>query len=328
MKMKISDLINITGGTLDNNPQVQAINSATVFPSKVERGDIFFAAKSEHIPIAVDRGAYGVIYEGERPRDLDEEIAWIEVKSVKDAAFKLLRYVMLLKESEALLLSPHEESFLKMILSYKSDIAFLPKEWTKAFEMILNSDHRLFVGSDQKLIETITPEAQRLPEAAQAQMIHDTLFHSTFKLHGYIYQKKELAPFHLEPLMRVVAFCDQKDLPYSLDKLRYTRHFQPVFVDGKLESLPKGSSERVLIFVDNIDDIIKAREYVRTQSRWAKSIVLTPPKTKIENVDRPYWFNSPKEAREILEKTHYNYAFLYSLDRDILKQIDRERTLF
>ena len=326
--MKISDLINITGGTLDNEPQVQAVNSATVFPSKVESGDLFFAAKSDHIPIAVDRGAYGVIYEGERPRDLDEEIAWIEVKSVKDAAFKLLRYVMLLKESEALLLSPHEESFLKMILSHKSDIAFLPKEWTKAFEMILNSDHRLFVGSDQKLIETITPELQRLPKAAQAQMIYDTLFHSTFKLHGYIYQQKELAPFHLEPLMRVVAFCDQKELSYSLDKLRYTRHFQPVYVDGKLESLPKGSSERVLIFVDNIDDIIKAREYVRTQSRWARSIVLTPPKTKIDNVDRPYCFNSPKEAREILEKTYYNYAFLYSLDREILKQIEQKRTLF
>ncbi|ADV46591.1 hypothetical protein Nitsa_1340 [Nitratifractor salsuginis DSM 16511] len=328
MKMKISDLINITGGTLDNEPQVQAIESATVFPSKVERGDLFFAARNEDIPAAVERGAYAVIYAGERPRDLDEEIAWIEVDSVKEAAFRLLRYVMLRKEAEVVLLRPHEESFLKMILTHKSNIAFLPREWTKAFEMILNSDQRLFVGSDRELLETITPEPIRLEEEAEGQMISDTLFRSTFKVHGYIYQQKEMAPFHLSHLLRVVDFCDREELPYSLDKIHYTRHFQPVFVDGKLESIPKGSSDRVVIFVDNLPDIVQAREYVRYQSSWARSIVLTPPKTKVENVERPYWFHTPEEAREILKNTHFNYAFVYSLDREMLKQMREERTLF
>jgi len=326
--MKISDLINITGGTLDNEPQVQAIESATVFPSKVESGDLFFAARSEDIPTAVERGAYAVIYEGERPTNLDEEIAWIRVESVKEAAFRLLRYVMLRKEAELVLLRPHEESFLKMILTHKGNVAFLPAEWTKAFEMILNGEQRLFVGSDRELLETITPEPRRLEEEAEGQMISDTLFRSTFKVHGYIYQQKEMAPFHLGHLLRVVAFCDREELPYSLDKLRYTRHFQPVFVDGNLESLPKGSSDRVVIFVDNLPDIVQAREYVRFQSSWAKSIVLTPPKTKVENVERPYWFHTPEEAREILKKVHFNYAFVYSLDREMLKQMREERTLF
>jgi len=326
--MKISDILHITAGTLENAPQVQAIESATVFPSKVESGDLFFAARSEDIPDAVERGAYAVVFAGERPEGLDEEIAWIRVDSVRDAAFRLLRYVLLHKEADFVLLRPHEESFLRQILTHKGNIAFLPREWTKAFEMILGSRQHLFVGSDRELMETIRPEVERLEEEADSYMISDTLFRSTFKVHGYIYQNKEMAPFHLDHLLRVVAFCDRRDLPYSLDRVRYTRHFQPLFVDGRLESAPRGSTDRVLIFVDNLDDIVKAREYVRFQSSWAKSIVLTPPGTKVENVDRPHWFSTPEEAREILKSVHFNYAFIYSLDRQMLRQMREEATLF
>ena len=328
MTMKISDLLHITGGRLDNTPQIQAIESATVFPSKVESGDLFFAARPEEIPSALERGAYAIAYEGERPRGLDEEIAWIHVESVREAAIKLLRYVLLRKEARLILLRPHEESFLRMILTQKQGVAFLPKSWEKTFEMILNGQQHLFVGSDRNLLETITPDPERLEKEAEGQMISDTLFRSTFKVHGYIYQQKEMAPFHLDYLLRTVAFCDREEIPYSLDKIRYTQHFQPLFVDGHLSTVPRGSSDRVIIFVDNLQDIVQARDYVRHQSSWARSIVLTPPKTRVENVERPFWFESPEEAREILKSAHYNYAFVYSLDRKLLNEMREEATLF
>ncbi|WP_456431301.1 hypothetical protein [Nitratifractor sp.] len=325
--MKISDLIHITGGELDTEPQVQAVESATVFPSKVEPGDLFFAARNEEIPTAVERGVYAVIYEGERPRNLDEEIAWIRVDSVKEAAFRLLRYVMLRKEAGLVLLRPHEESFLRMILTHKGGIGFLPREWTKVFEMILNGEQRLFVGSDRELMTTITPEPRTLETEAEGQMIHDTLFRSTFKVHGFIYQQKEMAPFHLEHLLRVVAFCDREEFPYSLDRVRYTRHFQPVFVDASLQ-VQRGGGDRAVIFVDNLEDIVQAREYIRRHAPWARSVVLTPPKTKVEHVDRPFWFETPEAAKEILRTTHFTYAFVYSLDKEMLREIRQEATLF
>ncbi len=326
--MKISDLINITGGELQSTPEVQGVEGATVFPSKVEQGDLFLASNLEDIPTAIEQGAYAIIYDSDIHTKFDEEIAWIKVKSVKEASFRLLRYAMLQKKSMFVLLKPCEESLLKMILTHKNSISFLPKEWTKAFEMILNTEQHLFVSSDSKLLETITPDPRKLEDEANGEMISDTLFRSTFKVNGYIYQQKEMAPFHLEYLLKVVNFCDKEQLPYSLDRIRYTRHFEPIFVNSRLASVPLGSSDRVVIFVDNLDDIVKAREYVRFQSSWVKSIVLTPPKTKVENVERPIWFNTPQEARDILKKTHFNYAFVYSLDKDIFKEMRQEATLF
>jgi len=326
--MKISDLINITGGTLINEPQIQRIEGATVFPSKVELGDLFLASKKEDIQTAVESGAYAIIFEGDMPRLFDSDIAWINVTSVKEASFKLLRYVLLQKEAEFYLLKPHELSFLKMVLARKSAISILPSDWIRAFEMILNGDGKLFVGDSSELLETIIPEPKSLESISDGYLISDTLFRSTFKVDGYIYQNRELAPFHLEHILRVNAFAKDMGLEIDLEKIRYTKHFQPLFIDANLRVVPKGSSDRALIFVDNIKDIIEAREYIKNNGKWIKSIVLTPPKTKIEGVERPLWFNTPKKARDILKSNHFNYAFIYSLSRDFLDEIKQEKTLF
>ncbi len=318
--MTIEDILNLTEGALQNQPAVQAIGGATAFPSKVEHGDLFFAADNSDIATAVENGAYAIIYEGEY-ENIDPEIAWIRVESVEKAAFRLLRYVLLKKETEFVYLLPHEMSYLKQILTHKGNISLLPDSWNKAFEQILNGDKHLFVSSDRDLLAQIKPDFDRLQEEADGYMVSDTLFRSTFKIGEYIYQAKELIPFHLTHLLKVVNFCRQHQLPYSIDKIHYTEHFLPVYINGKLEVVPKGSSDRVLIFVDNVEDIVNAKDYIRHQSAWAKSIVLTPPKTKVENVDRPHWFKTPEEAIDILKHFHFNYAFIYSLDKKVLNSL-------
>jgi ferrochelatase len=326
--MTIDSLLNLTDGTLKNEPTIQSIEGATVFPSKVEHGDLFFSDNAEEIDSAIANGAYAIVYSGETITPSDPEIAWIEVASIEDAAFKLLRYAILEKEAEFFLLTPHEESFLKMILLQKSNIAFISSDWRKAFEQILNSRQKLFVGTNEALMKHIKPDIKGREKEAEGYPIMDTLFKTTFKVGGFVYQEKELAPFHLDILLRGVAFCEAQDLPYSLDRLRYTRHFMPVFIDGALNTARSSQSDKVVIFTDNLEDIDRAREYLKYNGSWVKSIVLTPPGTKVENLSRPFWFESEEEVREILKSVHFNYAFIYTLDRSILKQIKEEYSLF
>jgi ferrochelatase len=326
--MKIEDIINLTDGTLTNEPQVQAISAATVFPSKVEHGDLFFSSTQEDIDKAIEHGAYAIVYDNKKIIKTDDEIAWIEVSDIKLAAFKLIRYVTLKKEAEFFLLEPHEMSFLKMILTHKGNVAFMADEWRKVFEQILNSDDYLFVGTDKELMKLIKPDVKKLKEDVEGYLISDTLFKSTFKVGGYVYQEKDLVPFHLEYLLRVVNFCDTYELPYDIERVKYTKHFIPVFIDANLQSTAKGKSDRVAIFTDNLDDISRAREYIKRSNNWVKSIVLTPPKTKVEGIDRPHWFETEEELKEILKNIHFNYAFIYKADRSILNTIKEEYSLF
>ncbi len=328
MTMTIEALVNLTAGTLQNTPSIQSVEGATVFPSKVEHGDIFFSNDAEEIEMALKNGAYAIVYEGDEIKNSDPEVAWIKVPSIEAAAFKLLRYAVLEKEAEFVYLSERENTLLKMILLQKNSIVFISDEWKKAFEQILNAPQKLFVSTNKELLKLINPSASQIQSDVPGYPISDTLFKSTFKVDGFVYQDRELAPFHLDSLLRVAAFCKKHDLPYSIERLRYTKHFMPVFIDGTLKTSHASKSDKVVIFTDNLEDIEKAREYLKYNGTWVKSIVLTPPKTKIENLTRPYWFETEEEVREILKNTHFNYAFIYTLDRSILNQIKEEYSLF
>ncbi len=326
--MKIEDLLNLTNGELVSNPTVTAVNSVSVYPSKIEQGDLFISNNQEDIIRALKRGAYGIIFSDSSIEITDSEVAWIKVDSIESAAFKLIRYVLINREASFYLFSEHELSFLKMIVTKKSNLEILPNDWRKMFEKILNSDSKMFIGTNTKLIKMIKPDVSILNKEASCEIITDTLFRTTFKINGYIYQEKEITPFHVDILKRVVEFCDKYDFPYNLDRVKYTKHFVPVFIDGFLNISIPSKSDKVAIFTDNLDDIYKAREYVRYNGAWVKSIVLTPPKTKVDGVDRPNWYNNIDEARDILKNTYFNYAFVYELDRTMLPKIKEEYSLF
>jgi len=326
--MTIQSLTNLTDGSLQNEPEIQAIEGATVFPSKVEHGDLFISSDNQDIERALERGAYAIIYDDDTIEMSDSDTAWIKVQSIQEASFKLLRYVILEKDATFFLLNEHENSFLEMILLQKSNIAFISNDWRKAFEQILNSSQKLFVGTDRELMKAIKPNVKRLKSDVEGYVVDDTLFKTTFTVNGFIYQDKELAPFHIEHILKVVDFCEDNELPYSVDRIKYTKHFQPVFIDGALNPTHSSKSDKVAIFTDNLQDINRAREYIKFNGTWVKSIVLTPPKTKVENITRPHWFENEDEVRDMLSTIHFNYAFIYSLDRTILHKIKQEYSLF
>ncbi len=326
--MKIKDLLNLTKGKMVTNPTITAINSATIYPSKVDVGDLFISNSKEEIEKALERGAYAIIYSDKSIEITDKEVAWIEVNDIQNASFRLIRYVLINRDASFYLFNEHELSFMKMVVTQKNTLTILPDDWKKMFEKILNSDTKIFIGKNEKILKIIKPDILTLNKEASCEIITDTLFRTTFKINGYIYQSKEITPFHVDYLQRVVEFCDEHHLPYDLDRVKYTKHFVPVFIDGFLNVSRPSKSDKVAIFTDNLKDIYKAREYVRYNGAWVKTIVLTPPKTKVDGVDRPNWYESIDDARDILKDSYYNYAFVYALDRTILPTIKRDYSLF
>lgn len=326
--MKIEDLLNLTGGEVVSNPTVTAINSVSVYPSKIDQGDLFISNDAEEIEKAIQNGAYAIIFSDKSLKITDSEVAWIQVEEIEKAAFKLIRYVLISREASFYLFTEHELSYLKMVVTQKSNLEILPNEWRKVFEKILNADVKMFIGTDEKLMKTIKPDVSILNKEASCEIITDTLFKTTFKINGYIYQEKDITPFHVDILKRVVEFCDLYSFLYDLDRVKYTKHFVPVFIDGFLNIMVPSKSDKVAIFVDNLNDVYKAREYVRYNGAWVKTIVLTPPKTKVDGVDRPNWYQDIDEARDILKNAYYNYAFVYALDKTMLPKIKEDYSLF
>jgi len=326
--MKIEDLLNLTAGTMITTPTITAINSVSVYPSKIDQGDLFISNDNSEIERAVANGAYGIVFSDKNVKVIDDEIAWIQVDDIQKSAFKLIRYVLISREASFYLFTKHELSFMRMIVTQKSNLEILPDDWRKMFEKILNSDSKMLIGTDDVLMKMIKPDVSILNKEASCEIITDTLFKTTFKINSYIYQEKDITPFHVDILQRVVEFCDLHHFPYNLDRVKYTKHFVPVFIDGFLNIMNPSKSDKVAIFTDNLQDVYKAREYVRYNGAWVKTIVLTPPKTKVDGVDRPNWYVDIDEARDILKNSYFNYAFVYALDKTMLPKIQKDYTLF
>ena len=328
--MTIENIINIIGGQIVNNPKVQKVESATIYPSKVELGDLFFATNHDDIPKVIQKGAYAIVFEGDIPKISDEEIVYIQVDSIKEATLKFLRYVTIQKESKIYLFKDIEISLLKQITFRKSKVyTILSDDWKKNFETILNSDYEIFITNNKDIAKTISPNYHIVEDLAQGYIISDSLLKTTFKLEKYVYQDLEIPPFFIENLRKVVAFCKEYNIAYDINRIKYTKEFKPYFVDKNLNILPRGSSDRVLIFTYLLSVVNDSIEYLKKEGRWIKRLTLTPPKVKLESNDKPRWYSNIQEAKEILKNEHFHYAFCYNLKpEEILNKDSSNINLF
>jgi len=160
--MKIEDLLNLTAGEMITEPTIRAINSATVYPSKVDQGDLFISNDEQDIATALENGANAIIFSQSSVKITDPEVAWIQVDEIEKAAFKLIRYVLISRDASFYLFTEHELSFMKMIVTKKSNLEVLPNDWRKVFEKILNAEVKMFIGTDEVLMKTIKPDVRRV----------------------------------------------------------------------------------------------------------------------------------------------------------------------
>ncbi|HIP46599.1 MAG TPA: hypothetical protein EYG95_03465 [Campylobacterales bacterium] len=327
--MQIEKLVELTAGTINETSKIESIYSATVHLAKVGEGTLFISDSQEEIDAAIAKGATTILYADESIMIGDENLAWIKVEDIMIAAFKITGDVVSDEEALFYYFNDHELAFLKMLQKRKSDIEFLPCDWKKTFELVLNSKKKYFISTDLEMMKKLRPKAKKLVKEVDGYVISDTLFRSTFKVEKYVYQYKEMTPFHLDHVLKVIHFCQTHGFEYGIENIKYLNKFIPLFIEGEPSLNEESKNDRTVIICDNIEDIVAARMYVSAPSNWVvKSIVLTPPKTKVEGAKRPSYYTSHEEAIDIIRSANFNYAFVYTKDKSLKDSIRKEFELY
>jgi ferrochelatase len=317
--MKLEDICQIINATVIHKGDTEEVFWATVYAQECEEGDLCFVSDSIEFDKALENRAGVVIYSDTVPKNSFYNVTALKVEDIATAALKLAGSVVGEEDASFELLDPKQMTFLKMILQQKSNIAFLPEDWKKAFDMIMQSKKRLFVGTDEKMLKAIRNNKKLYDKKASGQIVSaDSLFRTTFKIDKYIYQYKELTFLHIDHLRRAVAFCKEYELPYSIDKVTYTKHFIPIFLEGEPSVQEVMKNDKVVILSDNLEDIVEAREYASDIGHWmAKTIVMVPPKQKVEGIKYPTYYRDDADIMEGIEKLAYNYLFIYTQDEGL-----------
>ena len=132
--MQISSIIDIIDGRLLNRPSISFIYSIKTNAKKVKEGDLFIVQNDEDITFAVKNGAFALIVD-EKYEIIDNEIAWIQVKSIEETIKKLIRYLLSTKRLTAFYCNDVSYDLFNILKkpTVHTNIKLVPKNLSKFF---------------------------------------------------------------------------------------------------------------------------------------------------------------------------------------------------
>jgi len=319
--MRLENFLALTQASLLNEPCIYSFENTVFEASKVKRGDLFFAFEHDDIPLAVQNGAYGIVFE-ENADITDSEIAWIRTDSLEGALKKLLRFKMIEKEIVAY---ECNEIVLKLSMQVMTETNFLPlmgdlRSLFKSLWDIQNRSIVLFCPalSDPAIFATIKQMPKR--PFAPIDIMEQTLFETSFIYDDIFYERQLISPFFISYLEELLHFFKTAKINYKLKKFTPIEHFEAVFTNKKLEVKNFGTSDKVLIFEPNVSLIDSQILFLKRHASWAKIIFILPSHTEQNGSENVFGYKNEKDIINILKSNSFHFALIAGVDKSILNK--------
>jgi len=319
--MRLENLLALTHGILINEPCVSSFENTIFEAHKVKRGDLFFAYKLEDIEVAVNNGAYGVVFD--KPTEVsDSEIAWIKVDNLDEAIKRLLRFRLIEKEVVAY---ECNEIVLKLALQVITQNSFLVihGDMRNVFRSLWQAQERttiLFCPTlnSKDIFTNIRTLSKHTRETIQ--IMEQTLFETSFIYDNIFYERQLISPFFIPYLEELLHLYKSLKVDFRLRKFTPIEHFQAVFTNKNFEVKEFGTSDKVLIFEQNTSIIESEVKFLHSSAPWAKIIIIIPNSLDISQDESIFKYKYQKEILEILKQNSFHFALIVGVDKSILEK--------
>ncbi len=307
------NLIGVIDGELKNTPSISAFNGIAFNPQKVKLGNLFIG-KKEEIDKALANGAYGIV---STEFDItDNEIAWIKVKDLKETKDRLLRYYIVRNSIKIVYLNSVEKEILEYIQECNKNIFFVDnkniEENIIRYNNLKDKDKFLTIFTNQRFFQRLDFK-EAFIKKQELKLLSNTMFLTTFVYREKIYQNIKLPKIFLSNLNKVLNIFDEVSIKYNINRLNFTNHFKPFFIDRFFSILPFGQSSKVLIMESDKVFLPIEVEYLQNSTPWARFVLFLPQKIDLkikENIDIFYY----KTIEELINLNLKNYNFVLIYD--------------
>ncbi len=317
--MRLENFLALTHAKLINEPCVNSFSNITFEAHKVKRGDLFFAYKSEDIAIAVDNGAYGIVFETQT-QIIDEEIAWIKVDCIDSSISRLLRFKMIEKE---IVTYKCNEIILKLALQVITQTNFIVAygDVKSLFKILWEVENRttvLFCPTPiNKDVFTNIKTLSKI-QIDPIEIMEQTLFETSFIYDNIFYERQLISPFFIPYLEELLHLLKTLKINFRLRKFTPIEHFEAVFTNKNFEIKNFGTSDKVLIFEPNSSLIDSEISFLQKRASWANIIFIIP--SNMNKIKNKNIFNYKKEHEilTILKENSFHFALIVGVDKSIL----------
>lgn len=310
--MKISSIVDIVDGELLNSPSISFINNISSDAKKVKTSDMFIAKNIEDLKIALQNGAYAVIFEKDF-EVIDNEIAFIKVKNLELALLKIVRYKLSTLKIESYFSNDETFDMLKLYQNnHKKPIFLISKNIEKAFKFIDDiKDGDILISKNKKLLESIYPDSKefekKLDENNIKNLIKHSLFELSFSYKDIYFSKLRLSKIYLNSFLNIYDFFKGN---IDISKLKLYSNFKAIFIDKDFQPIESGKSDSFIICQTNKNLIPIEIAYLKNEFRYAKTIFVSKYKISFLDEKEQIIINNIEDLKNILKNLKFNCVYL------------------
>ncbi|WNL17712.1 peptidoglycan synthetase [Arcobacter cryaerophilus gv. pseudocryaerophilus] len=310
--MKISSIVDIVDGELLNSPSISFINNISSDANKVKTSDMFIAKNIEDLKIALQNGAYAVIFEKDF-EVIDNEIAFIKVKNLELALLKIVRYKLSTLKIKSYFCTDETFDMLKLYQNnHTKPIFLISKNIEKAFKFIDDiKDGDILISKNKKLLESIYPDIKefekKLDENSIKNLIKHSLFELSFSYKDIYFSKLRLSKIYLNSFLNIYDFLKGN---IDISKLKLYSNFKAIFIDKDFQPIESGKSDSFIICQTNKNLIPIEITYLKNEFRYAKTIFVSKYKISFLDEKEQIIINNIEDLKNILKNLKFNCVYL------------------
>lgn len=310
--MKISSIVDIVDGELLNSPSISFINNISSDANKVKTSDMFIAKNIEDLKIALQNGAYAVIFEKDF-EVIDNEIAFIKVKNLELALLKIIRYKLSTLKIKSYFCTDETFDMLKLYQNnHTKPIFLISKNIEKAFKFIDDiKDGDILISKNKKLLESIYPDIKefekKLDENSIKNLIKHSLFELSFSYKDIYFSKLRLSKIYLNSFLNIYDFFKGN---IDISKLKLYSNFKAIFIDKDFQPIESGKSDSFIICQTNKNLIPIEITYLKNEFKYAKTIFVSNYKISFLDEKEQIIINNIEDLKNILKNLKFNCIYL------------------
>lgn len=333
IQISVNEIVEIAFGTLLNQPSISFFNSICDEVNDVKQGDLFVAHSQkspkeiqQEIEAAVQKGAFGILFSGNIAMS-DPEVAWISVEDLEQSLVRIARHYLIIGNKILFLLSSDEYQIASQIIAPKKNLGCYCGSLTKLVHYILTTDVAYILYCNTQINLNPLPKNQQeikllpqekidgevLPFAVNSYSLFGIkIFYNTFDY------EIPLPKLFIQPLARVIRFCEEYSLDVQMEHLERISSFRPLYLDERGFISKPGATNKVLLACMDIKLYEQYLAYFTMYAKWARLMLFVP--RIYQEIYMPYaevrCFESHQELFEQLIHEKYNFALIFGVETE------------
>jgi len=246
--MKISSIVDIVKGDLQNSPAISFVTQSHTNISKVNDGDLFISSNKDEIIQAINNGAFAIIYDIYLDiSQLNSEIAYIQVSNINEACTQLLRFELSSKKLQCYYCDNISYELFN-IYKNSNEILCLSDDILLNFENIKNNhDITTIISTSKQFITNIYPTSKEfnVTHHELKNLIVHSVFETSFSFESRYFYKLKLPMIYVDKFISIIKYLDIQEVDTS--KLKNFKYLKPIFINKSNQIVEYGKSNMFIL---------------------------------------------------------------------------------